>query len=88
MIQENCSFNPLLDVTEVDQFGFIDLAQAFVSGTIAADVNLQDLNFSEEDDPRSVNGKPQSAFDMVDAGLDIAKREGVKGMSSEKEEGA
>lgn len=85
MVVEDCSFNPLRDVCEVDQFGFIDLAEAFLSGTIASDLTIEDLTFSEIDDPVAVSGKPRNTFEFIDAGVAISQQEGVQSKSSSKE---
>ena len=88
MIVEDCSFNPVTDVQEVDQFGYVDLAQAFLTGTINADLKVDDLFFNEIDDPVAVSGKPSNVFDMIDAGSAIVNRqEGVQTKSSAKTEG-
>lgn len=81
-------YNPLADVCEVDQFGFVDLAEAFLSGTIASNLTIEDLTFTEIDDPKAVSGKPRNAFEFIDAGVAIAQQqEGVQIQSSAKTEG-
>lgn len=86
MVVEECSFNPLKDVCEVDQFGFFDLAEAFLSGTIASNLTIDDLEFSEIEDPTAVKGKPRNAFEFIDAGVAISQVEGAQlGKSSSKE---
>ena len=88
MVVEDCSYNPYKDVCEVDQFGFFDLAEAFLTGTIASNLNVDDLEFSEIDDPTAVKGKPRNAFEFIDAGVAISQQEGVQvSKSSGKESG-
>lgn len=81
-------FNPLKDVCEVDQFGFVDLADAFLTGTIASNLTIEDLTFTDIDDPKAVSGKPRNVFEFIDAGVAIAQQqEGVQSKSSVKTEG-
>ena len=80
-------YDPLKDVCEVDQFGFVDLAEAFQTGTIASNLTIEDLTFTEIDDPKAVSGKPRNTFEFIDAGVAIAQQEGVQSKSSAKTEG-
>lgn len=61
-------FNPVFDICEVDQFGFVDLRIAFETHTIPGDLNPDDMSFNEIDDPSSIIGKPSDIFSAIQSG--------------------
>ena len=46
-----CVFDPDIDICEVDQFGFVDMRQAFLTGTIEGAVAPDDSSYSGIDRP-------------------------------------
>lgn len=86
----NCitHFDPVFDVCEVDQFGFIDLRSALESGVIPSTSVIEELDITDIDDPTAVQGRPSTVFDVIDAGVSITSMEGVQIQSSSNKEGA
>lgn len=65
MRQSNLVYNKDKDIAEVDQFGYVDLRQAFENGYVPGDTGVVDENFNDIDDPRSIVGKPGDAFEAM-----------------------
>lgn len=65
MIFNGCKFNPLEDIQEVDQFGFIDLVKAFQQGYVPGGSELVQESFNGIDEPESILGKPSDAFEAM-----------------------
>lgn len=63
MIVLECLYNPLWDKKPVDQFGWLDLAEAWVNKTVPSDIVTQDSDYNGIDDPSSVLGKPRDVFE-------------------------
>lgn len=58
-------FDPEVDIQEVDQFGFIDLRQAFLTGTVDG-VAAPDSDFySGVDDPEGILPAPKDKFEAI-----------------------
>ena len=53
MVQHNLVFNKTTDLSEVDQFGYIDLSEAISKGTVASVLKIEDTAFNNIDDPGS-----------------------------------
>lgn len=65
MIQE-CLYNPKKDISEVDQFGFVDTVRAEAEGFVRPDLSPSVEEFDGvEVDPESIIGKPRDAFDAM-----------------------
>lgn len=62
MICFNLDFNPENDVHEVDQFGFVDIHDALVNGTIPANLQAQEANFNKIEDPSMIRARPDDTF--------------------------
>lgn len=69
-VSENPKFTPVVaefqsrvDREEVDQFGFIDLRQAFLTGSIPGDLEVDAESFNGVDDPNSIGERPSDVFD-------------------------
>ena len=74
-----CLYDPLRDVQEVDQFGFVDLREVLETGVVPSDSSVEDSEFTDIDDPESIIGRPRSNFDMIDAGDNLMRQaEGVQ----------
>ena len=66
---QNPKYNPSTDVQAVEQFGFIDLNDAFLNHNIPAAIDDQDISYNEIEDPASILGKPSDVFEayrMID----------------------
>lgn len=61
----NWSYNPDLDIQEVDQFGFVDLRQAFEKGVIPGDMSFEQIEFNEVNDPTVLIPKSDDVFDKL-----------------------
>lgn len=68
MVQERLVYNKEKDLCEVDQFGWIDLRQAYLTHTIPGNVNPEELEFDGDEtlDPRNILGRPSSNFDAYE----------------------
>lgn len=64
---DNCrrGFDPIKDMEEVDQFGFIDLASAYATGSVSGSLNPEQSVMNGIEDPSSILGKPSDEFDAV-----------------------
>lgn len=58
-------FDVLEDMNEVDQFGYLNLCEAYVTGTVSGDINPDQLSFNDIDDPSSIIGRPVDEFDAI-----------------------
>ena len=66
MIIEECYFDPVRDITPVDQFGFIDLKSALASGVVPSVMPDSDVDYNGVDDPDSIIGTPRDVFEAID----------------------
>lgn len=62
------SFNPEVDVQEVDQFGFVDLNDAFRNGCVRGDLSVNEESYNDLDDPRIIGAKPRDTFEAIELG--------------------
>lgn len=67
MIQDNFFFDPVKDISPVDQFGFIDLKSALATGVVPSQLPDSDLDYNGIDNPEAVLGKPRDIFEAMDA---------------------
>lgn len=74
MLQGDLLYDPKTDKSEVDQFGYVDLVDVFVHGSISSDVNMRDLQFNEIGDPGSILGKPKDVFEAHRMAAEISER--------------
>lgn len=65
MIEDALLFNPLRDVAEVDQFGFVDLAEAYAMNTVPASVGDDNLHYNNVSDPCGCLDAPKDIFDVL-----------------------
>ncbi len=70
-------FNEDRDVHEVDQFGFIDLAECMSNGEVPASVADSEDQYNGIEDPSEILGKPSDVFEAYRMG-DYIKSAGVK----------
>lgn len=67
MIVKDCPFNPVRDLTPVDQFGFIDLKVALDSSVVPSQMPGSDADYNGIEDPEQVLGTPRDIFEAMDA---------------------
>lgn len=63
--KQDCHYNPDRDITPVDPEGVVNLKDAFVNGLIPDDVSVGDAEFDNNDNPRSIIGRPSNEFDAI-----------------------
>lgn len=62
---KNWSYNPDFDIQEVDQFGFVDLRDAYERGTIPGDMSFEQVEFNEVGEPSVLIPKSDDVFDKL-----------------------
>lgn len=72
-MEQITKFNPSEDIQEVEQFGFVDLNSAFVSGTIPSNVTSDASKYNNIEDPSSIAGKPSDTFEALEATKGLKK---------------
>lgn len=58
-----CKFNEIRDVHEVDQFGFIDLAECLSQGVVPSSISNTEDAYNDIDSPDNIMGKPSDVFE-------------------------
>ena len=71
-----CKYNPVKDIHDVDQFGFIDLQECLANGEVPATIADSEDQYNGIDDPNEILGKPSDVFDAYRMG-DYIKRTGI-----------
>lgn len=65
-----CVFNPDIDLQETEQFGFVDLNEAFASGKIPASIASSESSFDAPAGtalaPSQIGGVPADVFDAME----------------------
>lgn len=64
--------DPAVDVQEVDQFGYIDIAKANATSVIDVPLELQEERYNGIEDPRSIAGRPSDTFELAQASKAVA----------------
>lgn len=60
-----CEFLPGVDLEEVDQFGFVDLREAFLHGNMPGDVSTDSEAYNGIDDPDSIMNRASDQFESI-----------------------
>lgn len=60
-----CCYDPLLDCAEVDHFGFRDLRQAFLTGTVDGALAPDDSGYSGINNPEAILPAPRDQFEAI-----------------------
>lgn len=60
-------FDPVRDICAVDQFGFVDLVKANLTGSVPASIEADDIRFNGMEDPAAIGGRPSDAFEAAQA---------------------
>lgn len=63
-----------VDISEVDQFGIIDLRAAFVNHVVPENVALSDESFNNVEDAQTLIGRPTDVFDAIRKAEYVSKR--------------
>ena len=58
-----CEYNDIVDIKEVDQFGFVDLNECMANGQVPSSVSNTEDEYNEIIDPASILGKPHDVFE-------------------------
>ena len=58
-----CEYNDIVDIKEVDQFGFVDLNECMANGQVPSSVSNTEDEYNGIDDPASILGKPHDVFE-------------------------
>lgn len=67
-------FNPVKDIQDVDQFGFVDLIQVVSNGVVPSALKIEDTAFNNIEDPASIIGKPRDTFEALAMASIISER--------------
>lgn len=71
-----CIYNPVRDLGEVCQFGFVNLHDALINNRIPADLKVDSNGFNEME--IDAVGRPiRDNFDAIDAGRNLDKAHSV-----------
>lgn len=58
-------YDPLMDVEEVDQFGFVDLREAFLNGSVPGDIVADETKYNGIEDPDAVGSRADDQFAAI-----------------------
>lgn len=67
MIVKDCPFDPVRDLTPVEQFGFIELKDALANSIVPSQMPESETDYNGIDEPDKVIGKPRDIFEAIDA---------------------
>lgn len=67
MIVTECKFDPVRDITPVDQHGFTDLKSALANSCVPSVMPDSDVDYNGIDNPDSILGTPRDIFEAIDA---------------------
>lgn len=68
-IETNFDFDPVKDLAEVDQYGYIDIYKAFETNTIEAGVVTDGEGYNNYVSVDQIGGKPSDIFESIDANV-------------------
>lgn len=81
MIVKDLKFNEICDNDQVDQFGFVDLAECLKNGVVPSEIADSEAKYNEIDDPSTIIGKPRDVFEAYTM-QDYIKTAGKKSTNS------
>lgn len=58
-------YDPVRDLSPVDQFGFVNLREAYANSSIPGDLSSEPLEFNQVEDPASLLGRSSDVFDAL-----------------------
>lgn len=71
-----CKYNPVTDLSPVDEFGYVDLVECLAKGEVPASLGNTDDVYNDIDDPSTIIGKPRDNFEAIRM-MDAIKRSGA-----------
>lgn len=60
-----CKYNPVTDLSPVDEFGYVDLVECLAKGEVPASIGNTDDVYNDIDDPSTIIGKPRDNFEAI-----------------------
>lgn len=65
MIQnlDNLKYNPVRDITAVDQFGFVNLIECLSNGDVPTTISNTEMEYNDIYNPSDIYGKPSDIFE-------------------------
>lgn len=66
------TFDPVKDISAVEQFGFIDLVQANLTSSVPGSIESEDSQFNGIEDPAAVAGRPRDVFEQAQGSKVVA----------------
>lgn len=78
----DCKYDKVKDVSSVDQFGFIDLAECLLNGEVPSTVADSEDQYNGIEDPGEIFGKPSDVFEAYKMGDYIKESGSVKKTAS------
>lgn len=70
-------FDKVKDMQEVDQFGYVNLGEAYANGVVEGNLNPDVSEFNGIEHPEAIIGKPSDEFDAI-ALQNIVRERGVE----------
>lgn len=67
MVVTDCFYDPVRDLTPVDQHGFTDLKSALANSCVPSVMPDTDVDYNGIDNPDSILGTPRDIFEAIDA---------------------
>ena len=64
MIYGDFKFDRKRDISDVPQYGFVDLTEVFQTGTVSGDLNASLENYNDIEDPDSIIDKADDIFSL------------------------
>lgn len=64
-MRQECKYNPICDVREVQSFGYLELSDVMRTGIIPSDLSASQLQYNGIEDPQSIIGSPCDTFDAM-----------------------
>lgn len=61
----DCVFDPIKDIDEVDQIGYVDLADAFANHSVPSILGENGEGYNNIEDPEACLDMPQDVFDAL-----------------------
>lgn len=82
-MRQTCEYNPEKDISEVDQFGFVNITRAMQNGFVPGSNSSISVEFDDCEDPSVIIGKPGDVFEAMRMQNQII--EGIKNASYNKD---
>lgn len=83
VIKVSYTFDPVRDISAVEQFGYIDLVAANLTSSVPSSIQIEESKFNGIEDPAAVAGRPRDIFEQAQGSKVIA---GYKAPSNEEKQ--